>query len=236
MAAAHDAAILRQLSHGILETLATERQRDGNCLEGFARRQGHPPMVLDVCGAEQCQIRDRRPNSHMLAYLPVPGAVVLDLPQQRVPGPAVDGRAHWQVGPRGPGSRARDGKASPRPPVLNVAAQLGERFTKAPGLPARLGLPVVLSPEYVDVSEIPSGSGEAAAEERRHGLDRERGAAGVLQRNRAAQHPDVGEAPVDDARRKSRNGVVQRDLQQAPGSVLSQVVADVAHPVAHHRL
>ena len=117
-----------------------------------------------------------------------------------------------------------------------MAVQLRERLTEAPGLPARLGLPVVLSPEHFDVVQIAAWSGEATAEKRRHGLDRQRGVTVVPQADRATQHPYVGKAPVGDRCREFGHRVKQRNLQQAPRSVFPDVVADVTHPAADHGL
>ena len=107
-------AVFGEPSHRALEAVGTERDGDRDRLEGFSGFKREPPMVLGVCRTEQGEVGARaaamvRRNgvaTPVLADLPVPGAIVLDLPRPGVSRPAIDGGAHRQVRPGRPAACA----------------------------------------------------------------------------------------------------------------------------------
>ena len=69
----------RQLSDRALEAAGTDRDRDRYRDEGRAGSQRQAPVVLGIGGPEQGQVR----AAGGLPDLPVPPAIVLDLPRPR---------------------------------------------------------------------------------------------------------------------------------------------------------
>ena len=91
-------AVAREAGDSALETLVAEGERDRDGLERLAGLESEPPVVLGVSWAEKGQVGRPRAGPRVLANLPVPAAVVLDLPQQGMAALAVDNGAHGQVG------------------------------------------------------------------------------------------------------------------------------------------
>ena len=172
-----------------------------------------------------------------LPRLPVPAAVVLDLPGPRVAGAPADDRAHRQVGTGRPGAGAGQAESAARVGPVDLPVQVGQRIAQTPALPSSLGQPVVLGPQHVEVIEgIGGGAGrarQAAAQERRHRLDRHRRGAGVGQPHPAAQRALAGQHAVEHLRPQSADRVGQVDSQLAPApGQLAPVVTQVAEPSA----
>jgi hypothetical protein len=124
--------------------------------------------------------------------------------------------------------------------LTNAPAQVGQRVTEPSALPAPFRQPVVLGPQHVEVVEVIGGAGrdpvggrarQAAAQERRHRLDRHRRGAGVGQAHPAAQRTAAGQHAVEHLGPQSalRVGQVHPQLAPAPGQV-GVIVTDVAEP------
>ena len=257
MRAADRAADRGQGGDGPLEPVRADGHGGRHRRERAARRQRDVPRVLGVGRAEQRHVGAAgRPGGRVpavragagrgipvraLPRLPVPAAVVLDLPGPRVAGAPADDRAHRQVDPGRPGAGAGQAESAARIGPVDVPVQVGQRIAEPSALPSPFRQPVVLGPQHVEVIEVVGGAGrrprragrarQAAAQERRHRLDRHRRGAGVGQAHPAAQRALAGQHAVEHLGPQSadRVGQVHPQLAPAPGQV-GPVVTDVAEP------
>ena len=254
--AADRAADRGQGGDGPLEPVRADGHRGRHRRERAARRQRDVPGVLGVGRAEQRHVGAAgRPGGRVAAVragagrgipvralprLPVPAAVVLDLPGPRVAGGPADDRAHRQVDPGRPRARAGQAESAARIGPVDVPVEVGQRIAEPSALPAPFRQPVVLGPQQVEVVEVVGSAGgsavggrarQAAAQERRHRLDRHRRGAGVGQAHPAAQRAAAGQHAVEhlSPQPASRVGQVHPQLAPAPGQV-GAVVTDVAEP------
>lgn len=148
--------------------------------------QGDAPVVFDVRGTEQRDVgaghRARRgmpavPGAPAvggravgaLSRLPVPPAVVLNLPGPRVSGAQAHDRVGRQVGTGRPRAGAGDAEPPAGIGAVDLAVQIGERIAELPPLPAVFRQPVVLRPHDGQISQViraVPGAGQAAADDR----------------------------------------------------------------------
>ena len=153
-----------------------------------------------------------------------------------------DDRAHRQVDPGRPGSRAGQAEPAARVGPVDLPVEVGQRVAEPSALPSSFRQPVVLRPQHVEVVKVVGGgrdvrrARQAAAQERRHRLDRHRLDAQVRQAHPAAQRALAGQNAVEHLGPQSahRVGQVHPQLAPSPRQVFA-VVTDVAEPSAGFR-
>ncbi len=172
------AAVVGEAPHGPLPAVGANRHRHRHRHERLAGPEREPPLVFGVGGAQKRQIGARWTGPVVLgrgvtaavfSHLPMPPAIVLDLPHPGVPGTAVDGGAHRQVRPRRPAPGAGQAPASPGVGPMGTDVQVREGVAQGPALPAALGQPIVLGPQDIHVLQVPAGALQAGPQERAHG-------------------------------------------------------------------